>query len=62
MKICIVCNLALKDLNEAECAFYNNEVYYFCSSLCKILFLYELERFLSFSDPDIEDIIKGSDS
>ncbi len=45
-----VCGMEIKDTNKTEKIEYKGKVYYFCSTLCKIQFEQEPEKFTKKND------------
>ncbi|NOX17792.1 MAG: YHS domain-containing protein [Chlorobi bacterium] len=46
MEHCIVCGMEVKVSNEAESMNYENKIFYFCTTLCKVLFEQEPKKYI----------------
>lgn len=42
-----VCGMEIKDISNAEKIKYNGKVYYFCTTLCKIQFEHDPEKYIN---------------
>jgi YHS domain-containing protein len=47
-----VCGMEIKDISNAEKTEYEGKTYYFCTTLCKIQFEQEPEKFVTKDDGD----------
>ena len=46
MEHCIVCGMEVKISETAESTIHKNKTYYFCTNLCKILFIEKPEKYI----------------
>jgi len=53
MEHCIVCGMDVEISENAESTVYKNKTYYFCTTLCEIIFLQEPEKYIV-ADNDTE--------
>lgn len=47
-----VCGMEIKDISKAEKSDYKDEIYYFCSTLCKSQFEQDPEKYVEKNDED----------
>ena len=46
MEYCKVCGMEVEISESAESTVYKNKTYYFCTTLCKVLFLQEPKKYI----------------
>jgi len=47
MEKCLVCGMEVEISESAESTIYKNKTYYFCTTLCKVMFLQEPDKYLN---------------
>jgi len=50
MEYCKVCGMEVEISESTESTIYKNKTYYFCTTLCKVMFLQEPEKYADIDD------------